>query len=180
MKNILVFAGSNSSNSINHMLLEFLVKSIASQQVQLIKLTDFALPMYSEDLEREAGFGSNVHALLHEIKSADALIISVNEHNGTVSAYFKNTLDWLSRLDRNFLKDKKILLVSTSRGKRGAASALEYTKGVLPRFGGEVVDSFSLPNFDENFSVSKQRMVNETLYLGMLDVVQNFSHQIEL
>lgn len=180
MKKILLFAGSNSSKSINHTLLSFVAQALAAHETKLIKLTDYALPIYGEDLEREAGFGSNLHALYHEIKKADALVISVNEHNSTVSAYFKNTLDWLSRLDRSFLEGKKILLMSTSRGKRGGASALAYAKDILPRFGGEVVESFSLPNFGENYSVEKRRVVNETVFLGMMDVIENFSHQIEL
>jgi NAD(P)H-dependent FMN reductase len=180
MKKVLLFAGSNSSASINHKLVSFVAGILSTHNTNLIRLTDYALPMYGEDLEREAGFGANLHALYHEIKGADALVISVNEHNGTVSAFFKNTLDWLSRLDRSFLEGKPILLMSTSRGKRGASSALQYAEGILPRFGGKVLNSFSLPNYSENFSEEKNRVVNETMFLGMMDVLQNFSHQIEL
>src|SRR5690606_1728932 len=95
-----------------------------------------------------------------------ALVISVNEHNGMVSAYFKNTIDWLSRLDRKFLEGKKVLLMSTSNGKRGAASALEYTKNILPRFGATVDESFSIPFYSENFSEETNSISNEVLLLG--------------
>ncbi|MDX1783724.1 MAG: NAD(P)H-dependent oxidoreductase, partial [Aequorivita vladivostokensis] len=110
---------------------------------------------------------------------ADALVISVNEHNGMVSAYFKNTIDWLSRLDRNFLDGKKVMLTSTSNGRRGAASALEYTKSILPRFGAIVVESFSFPSYSHNFSEENQSISDEILLLGFTDVLQNFVHQLE-
>jgi NAD(P)H-dependent FMN reductase len=135
--------------------------------------------MFGEDIEREKGYSVDLKMLYNKIKEADALVISVNEHNGMVSAYFKNTMDWLSRNDRNFLEGKKILLMSTSNGKRGAASALEYTKNVLPRFGGTIVESFSFPSYSENFSEETQSISSEVLLLGFTDVIQNFVHQIE-
>jgi len=178
MKKILAFAGSNSSVSINGKLVQFAISEIKSHDVKLIKLTDYPLPIFSEDLEKEKGYSVEVMMLKNEIQAADALIISVNEHNGALSSFFKNVLDWLSRLDRNFLEGKKILLMSTSNGKRGAATALEYAKGVLPRFGGEIIESFSFPSFSENFSVEKKTVTNELLLLGFQDVLQNFEHQI--
>ena len=117
--------------------------------------------------------------LKQEISEADALIISVNEHNGSWSAFFKNIIDWLSRLDRNFLEGKKILLMSTSPGKRGGLSALEYAKSVLPRFGAEIVESFSFPSFYENFSEETNSINDETLLLGLNEVLSTFAHQIK-
>jgi NAD(P)H-dependent FMN reductase len=179
MKKILCFAGSNSSKSINHKLVTFAASQIVGQNVEIIKLTNYDLPLFSEDIEREKGYSVDLKMLCNKIKEADALVISVNEHNSMVSAFFKNTIDWLSRLDRNFLEGKKILLMSTSNGKRGAASSLEYTKGVLPRFGGTVIESFSFPSFSENFSAETNSISNEILLLGFTDVIQNFVHQIE-
>lgn len=179
MKKILFLAGSNSSNSINHKLICFAASRIPHENNEIIKLTDFDLPMFSEDLERERGYSVNLKMLFNKIKEADALVISVYEHNGMISAYFKNTLDWLSRLDRNFLDGKKVLLMSTSNGKRGAASALEYSKILLTRFGATIVESFSIPSFSENFSEENQSISNEIILIGFTDVIQNFAHQVE-
>ncbi len=179
MKKILCFAGSNSSRSLNHKLISFAATQINGPQVSVLKLTDYELPMFGEDVEREQGYSANLRMLHNKIKEADALVISVNEHNRMISAYFKNTLDWLSRLDYQFLEGKKILLMSTSNGKRGAASALEYAKFVLSRFGGIVVESFSFPSFSENFSEATNSISNELLLLGFTDVIQNFVHQLE-
>ena len=164
---------------MNQKLISFAATQIAGHSAEIIKLTDYDLPMFGEDIEREKGYSVNLKMLNNKIKEADALVISVNEHNRTVSAFFKNTIDWLSRHDKNFLRGKKILLMSTSDGKRGAASALEYTKNVLPRFGGTVVESFSFPSFSENFSEETQSISNEVLFLGFTDVFQNFVHQID-
>lgn len=161
MKNIIAFAGSNSSTSINHQLVTNVSKIIENHSIKIIKLTDFPLPMYGEDLERAEGFPDPLQQLLTEIKSADGLLISVNEHNGTVSAYFKNVLDWLSRIEYKFLDDKSTLVLSTSPGKRGAISAMEYTASVLPRFGAKQVFSMAFPSFSEN--VIEGEIINETL-----------------
>lgn len=179
MKKILFFAGSNSSKSINHKLVSFAASQIAGHSVEIIKLTDYNLPMFGEDIEREKGYSADLKMLYNKIREADALVVSVNEHNRMVSAYFKNTLDWLSRLDRNFLEGKKALLMSTSNGKFGAASALEYAKIAFPRYGATVVESFSFPSFSENFSEETQSISNEVLLLGFTDVLQNFVHQLQ-
>lgn len=179
MKKILAFAGSNAIVSINQKLVDFAASQVVGCNVEILKLTNYELPFYSEDIERERGYSVDLKMLYNKIKESDALIISVNEHNNSISSFFKNTLDWLSRLDRKFLEGKKILLMSTSSGKRGAASALEYTKNVLPRFGGEVVESFSFPSFSENFSEETQTISNELLSLGFTDIIQNFLHQID-
>lgn len=150
---------------------------IQGHEVKVQDFTQYELPMYSADREKEKGIPVSAKVINNIIKEHDALVIAVNEHNGNVSAYFKNMIDWLSRLDRNFLADKKILLISTSPGKRGAASALEYTKGILPRFGGEVIESFSLPSFNDNFKDGE--MLNEVLDMGIQDVLTTFSHQLE-
>jgi len=177
MKKVLAFAGSNSSKSINFELLNYVSNRIQGHKVKIQQFQQYELPIYSADREIEKGIPVNVKIINRIIAEHDALVLAVNEHNGHVSAYFKNMFDWLSRLDRNFLAGKKILLISTSTGKRGAASALEYTKGILPRFGGEVIESFSLPSFRDNFKDGKVQ--NEVLELGIDDVLTTFAHQIE-
>jgi len=178
MKKILVFSGSNSTKSINDKLAKFAASQIVGHDIEIIKLTDYVLPFFSEDIESERGFPIDLKMLYNKIKEADALIISVNEHNGMISAFFKNTLDWLSRLDRNFLKNKKVLLMSTSTGKHGGSRALEYSKYILPRFGATIIESFSIPSFVLNYSEESQSLSDEVLLLGFTDVLQNFAHQI--
>ncbi len=177
MKKILAFAGSNSSTSINQQLLNNVVSRIQGHEIKQIKLTDYPLPIFSEDLEKNEGFPVNATIIKNLIAESDALVIAVNEHNGGPSAFFKNIIDWVSRVNRNFLEGKKILLISTSPGKRGAASSLEYSKNIFGRFGGNVIESFSLPSFKDNFENGK--VINEVLDMGIEDVLTTFAHQIE-
>lgn len=148
---ILAFAGSNSSNSINYRLVKHTAGLIDNHKVQLLNMSNFPFPMYSEDYEKAKGFSNSLMELRDDIRNSQGLIISVNEHNSNPSSYFKNLIDWLSRLDRNFLADKKVLLMSASPGGRGAIGALDIIEKLLPRFGAEVVTTFSLPSFHSNF-----------------------------
>ena len=148
MKKILAFAGSNSSTSINQQLINAIAPTVAGAAIQVIKLTDYNIPMYGIDAE-QAGFPADLQQLNDLIQAADGLIISVAEHNGNVTAFFKSIQDWLSRFNRTFLEGKKILLLSTSPGGRGGAGALEITKKTLPYFKGEIVATQSIGKFNE-------------------------------
>ncbi len=178
MKNILAFAGSNSSSSINQKLVAYVASQIEEHHTKVINLVNYSMPMYSEDEEKK-GFPGMAMGLKQEISEADALLISINEHNGSWSAFFKNIIDWLSRLDRNFLEGKKILLMSTAPGKRGGLGSLNYAKSVLPRFGAEIVESFSFPSFYDHFSLETNTVTDETLLLGLHEVLSTFAHQIK-
>ncbi len=155
MAMILAFAGSNSSVSINLKLVQFTASLIKNHKLQVMNLANYPFVVYSQDEEKNNGFSNSLIQLSKVIHSSDALILAVNEHNSNPSAYFKNLIDWLSRVDKNFLLGTKIFLMATSPGKRGASSALEIIEKLVPRFGGEVVAVFSLPSFDDNFDVSK-------------------------
>lgn len=178
MIKILSFTGSNSPTSINHQLLLNVTGRIEEFEVELLELRKLNIPVYSIIIEKE-GIPEDVKFLYKKIQDFPALVIAVNEYNANVSGFFKNVIDWLSRVERNFLQEKKILLISTSPGKRGGASALEYCKTQFSRFGGQIVDSFSFPQFYENFDSQKSAVVNEVLDLGMQDVVSSYTQKLK-
>lgn len=155
MAKILAFAGSNSSVSINYKLVEYTTSLLSGHSVQLLNMSNFPFPMYSADYETANGYSNSLVELKNDIQKSDALIISVNEHNSNPSGFFKNLLDWLSRLDRNFLENTKVLLMSTSPGKGGAKHALSVVEQLLPRFGATITGTYSLPAFTVNFEVGK-------------------------
>lgn len=179
MKKMIAFAGSNSKNSINAHLISHVASQVTSATVSIVDLKTLEIPMYSIDIETEQGFPVDVTILKNKISESDGVILSVNEHNGSVSAFFKNILDWLSRVDRSFLSNKKILLMSTSPGARGGKTALEFTKEVLPRFGGNVVESFSFPSFQDNFDTATQTITNPSLAMGVGEVIASFLQEVE-
>lgn len=163
MKNILAFAGSNSSTSINQVLISGIASTYVEGEVTVIKLTDFEIPMYSEDLEKKYGIPQGVHQLIVHLEQLDVLLLSVNEHNSSISAFFKNCIDWLTRTDFKFTEDQKIFLTSTSNGQRGAVSALEFTKQILGRLKANIEVAFPFPSFSDNFDVNTKQVTDEAL-----------------
>lgn len=151
MSYLFATAGSNSSTSINFQLVQYTVKLIDDWEIELQELAKTDFPMYGEDLEKAHGIPGEITRLKARIQDSSGIILSVNEHNGNPSAFFKNILDWLSRSDRRFFADLPVLLMSTSGGKRGASSSRGVVEQMIPRFGGRVVAAFSLPGFRENF-----------------------------
>lgn len=147
MKTI-AFAGSNSSTSINHQLV--LYASQFMENVEVIKLTDYDAPIYGVDIENENGIPSDIIALQEKLSSAGRLVISINEHNGNFSAYFKNMIDWLSRIDRTFLEGKELTLLVAAPGG-GGTSVLNIAENMFPYFGAKINASFHLGKFHDYF-----------------------------
>lgn len=172
MKNILVFAGSNSRNSINKQLAIYASGLVENTQVTNLDLNDFELPIFSVDLEKEKGIPENAHKFLNHMKTSDGIIISLAEHNGTYSAVFKNLLDWMSRIDGKTFFGKPMLLMATSPGARGGQSVLEIAKNRFPRHDANVVADFSFPSFGTNFSEGK--IVDSNLYTELRNKVKLF------
>jgi NAD(P)H-dependent FMN reductase len=151
MTKILAFAGSNSSTSINHTIAAYVASLIQGHEVEVLRLSELNIPMYGIDKENERGIPESAQAFFDKVKAADAIVLSVAEHNSNVTAYFKSSFDWLSRIDPKFLAGKKALLLSTSGGGRGAMTAREIAEKSLVRFGAEVVASIGIPKYGEIF-----------------------------
>ena len=151
MSYILATAGSNSSTSINFQLVKYTVSLLDSRETDLLELAKTEFPLYGADLEKASGIPEEIKRLQKRIEDSSGIILSVNEHNGNPSAFFKNILDWLSRSERHFFADRPVLLMSASGGRRGASSSRGVVEQMIPRFGGRVVATFSLPRYYENF-----------------------------
>lgn len=177
MSYIFGFAGSNSSTSINYKLVRYTASLISGNELKLLDMANCPFPMYSEDYEKENGYSNSLIEVKNTIQNAKGIILSVNEHNGNPSAYFKNLIDWLSRVDKNFIDGKKLFLMSTSGGKRGAKGAFEVTEKLLARFGAELVASFSLPGFHDNFDMEKG-ILDKDLSKPHKEALENFMEAI--
>ena len=151
---ILAFAASNSSVSINRQLAEHAASLVEGAQVETLDIHDFEMPLYRHDREVADGIPQLAHDFLARIAAVDAVIISFAEHNGGYTAAFKNLFDWCSRVGREVWQGKKMVLLATSPGGRGAGGVLEFAVAAMPRFGGDVVGHLSVPSFGENFADS--------------------------
>lgn len=152
MKKIVVIGASGSKSSINKTLAIHAASKVADASMTVIDLKNYFLPLYSVDSEEEHGIPEKAHRFNEIIKSADGIVISLAEHNGTYTAVFKNLIDWLSRIDIKVWKDLPMLLMATSPGGQGGASVLSAAKVGFPFMGGHIVADFKLPSFYENFS----------------------------
>ena len=151
MKKIIAFSGSNSANSINQQLVKTAAKLVNDAMVEVLDIRDYASPFFSIDLEKESGIPTIIQELREKLNEADGYMISSPEHNGSIPAYFKNMIDWLSRMDMKVFGNKPMLLMSTSPGKGGGATNLGNLQKLMPWWGGEVVSTFSLGSFHDKF-----------------------------
>ena len=152
MKKIITIAGSNSQNSINKKLLFYTSNLLRNVELIPIDLNDYVLPIYGVDFENENGIPTAIKRLNEIFDKADGFIVSLAEHNGTYTAVFKNTLDWLSRANIKVWRDKPTLLMAASPGGRGGTTVLQAAVNYFPFLGANIVADFSLPSFFDNFS----------------------------
>ena len=167
MKQVLVFAGSNSNKSINKKLAIYASTFIKNLKIKILDLNDFELPIYSEQHQTDFGIPENAIEFLSNIKHSEGIILSLAEHNGAYTAAFKNLFDWMSVKDGKLWSDIPMLLLATSPGTRGGKSVLEIAKSRFPYMGGNIIDTFSLPLFIYNFKENKiiNSDLNEVLKL---------------
>jgi NAD(P)H-dependent FMN reductase len=178
MKKIITIAGSNSKNSINKSLLLYTSNLLEHVEIISIDLNDYVLPMYGVDFENENGIPTAVKKLNELLDKADGFIISLAEHNGTYTAVFKNTLDWLSRANIKVWRDKPTFLMATSPGGRGGATVLQAAVSYFPFLGANVIADFSLPSFFDNFS--EDGVSNAELKEELTQKVQLFKKNLNI
>jgi NAD(P)H-dependent FMN reductase len=169
---VLAFSGSNSSQSINQKLIRYTAKNIPN--VRVVDLRDYSIPMYSFDEEKNNGIPLGIKKLLSDILDAEGIIISTPEHNSLMPAFFKNILDWLSRTGVKYLAEKKIIIMSTSDGGRGAVGAAESVEKMLSRADGSVTHQFNLPHFTKNFDADKEMLINHEYEEELLQKLEIF------
>lgn len=141
----------------------------------MVSVIDISAPIYSVDVEQADGVPAEMQALYAKIQSADAVLLASPEHNGMVPAMLKNTIDWLSRVEpgKKWMI-KPLALLATSPGGRGAQTALSALLDTAPRWGANVVGSFSLGKFQEGYDgtgglVDADRLTELTQLLAKLD-----------
>lgn len=90
--------GSNSKNSLNRVLANFLAKRYGSDDLSIDVLSINNLPFYSVDDELTPS--PEVVAFKQAVKEADGVIWLTPEYNHSIPGVLKNAIDWLSRVDK--------------------------------------------------------------------------------
>jgi chromate reductase, NAD(P)H dehydrogenase (quinone) len=175
-KKIVAFAGSTSSQSINRELVKYALKYLDGFEQELLDLNDFDMPIFSVDKEKK-GFPAEAYLFRKKMQEADAIVCSITEHNRSYTAAFKNVLDWCSRMeDMAIFANKPMLLMSASTGAYAAGNAMNLAKGFFPRCSAKVIETFSLPTFQDNFSEGE--ITNDVFRVELLEKIRTF--QLEL
>jgi len=125
-------------------------------------LNDYEMPIYSIDREQRDGIPELAVAFKQLIKDADKIIISFAEHNGSYTTSFKNIMDWISRIPGDTWESKPYMLMSTSPGRRGGVGVLAGAEQTFGHMGAQVISTFSLPSFNDNFDDSRG-IIEDTL-----------------
>ena len=182
---ILAFAASSNSKSINKQLVSYATELVEKQavdsdadintEINIIDLNDYELPLFSEDREAVLGQPQLAKEFLAKIGESDAVIISFAEHNGSYAVAYKNTFDWASRINPKVFQNKPMVFLATTPGPGGATSVLSTATTSAPYFDGDVLASFSLPSFYENFDSENGHITNNEMNSQLKDAVDKLN-----
>ena len=178
MARILAFSGSNGSASINQQLVIYAAGMLEKCRPEVISLRDFPAPLYSMDIEVQEGFPESMIRLNGLIDSRDGFLISLPEHNGSVTPVFKNTVDWLSRIEHPVFNSKALCLLSASPGIRGGAHNLEQIIALIPFWGGNVVSSYSLGKFYDKWDAARGCLRDEAEIMKLRKALNTFEKEL--
>ncbi|MEI7455597.1 MAG: NAD(P)H-dependent oxidoreductase [Nitrosomonadales bacterium] len=142
--NILLFPASLRAHSYNRLLLDYLADYLSPAcKIDMLDPAEFTFPLFNQDLESSEEVIAEVAGIYHRFNQADGMIIASPEYNGHVSPYLKNTLDWVSRLQRirnpifpaNPFLNKPLLLTSASTGWTGGLLGLQDARSIMGYLG---------------------------------------------
>lgn len=159
---ILAFAATNSRKSINRALIGHATERLAQiapvVQVKALDLNDYEMPIYSIDREREGGIPAPAQVFFDRIGAADAVLVSFAEHNGFVTAAWKNVFDWMSRIEMKLWQGKPMAMLAASPGPRAGANVLASQAMLAPHFGAELRGTLGIGKWPEAWDTEAERL----------------------
>ncbi|MGD0250007.1 MAG: NAD(P)H-dependent oxidoreductase [Thermoplasmata archaeon] len=146
--------GSLRKNAYSLGLLHAAVE-LAPKEVRIDIADIHGFPVFNQDEEQNAP--EPVHVFREKVRTADAILFSINEHNYSLSAAEKNALDWGSRpYTDNVWNGKPAGIMSASIGMIGGARAQYDLRrsmvflNIFPINRPEVMVPFAADKFDGN------------------------------
>ena len=92
-----------------------------------------------------------------------------------IPAFFKNVMDWLSRMEGKIFQSKPVMLISTSPGPRGGKTNLQNMAAVIPHWGASAVFAeFHLGRFYEAYDTAAGSFKDAADEKRLRDAVQVF------
>ena len=154
MPKIIALVGTNSDQSTNRTLLEFIQRYFTEKaDIELLEIKN--LPAFNKPAD--GNVPEIVEVFADKILDADALIIGTPEYNHAVPAVLQSALEWLS-LGKRPLRYKPVLITGASYGPLGSSRAQAQLRQILdaPQLRACVMPSseFLLPYAQEAFNSS--------------------------
>ena len=175
---ILAFAGSTRTDSYNKKLVKISSTGAtdAGADVTVIDLRDFPMPIYDGDLEQKDGLPSNARKLKDIMLAHQGFLISSPEYNSSISAVFKNTIDWTSRQSEGEIplacfKNKVAGIMSASPGMLGGLRGLVHVRSILGNIGvivlpDQVTVAKSHEAFNEDGTLKDKKQEDQVKKIG--------------
>lgn len=178
MYNLIGIVGTNSDQSTNRTLLQFMKKKFKKEAtINLIEIGD--LPMFNKPSNKQVP--ERVAEIANQIDQADGVVISTPEYDHAVPAVLVNALHWLSYGVFPFV-DKPVMITGASYGTLGSSRAQSQLRQILdsPELKARIMPSseyllgHSLQAFDASGNMNNEEDRNrlDELFHDFLTFVQ--------
>lgn len=165
MKKMIGLVGTNSDNSTNRQLLQFMkehFKGVA--EIEIVEIKD--IPLSNKPANKQVP--EIVTEIAKKIEAADGVIISTPEYDHAVPASLMSALNWLSYHIYPFL-DKPVMITGASYGTLGSSRAQQHLRQMLdsPELKARIMPSsefllsHSLQAFDEDNQLKDQIQIEK-------------------
>lgn len=165
MKKMIGLVGTNSDNSTNRQLLQFMkehFKGVA--EIEIVEIKD--IPLFNKPANKQVP--EIVTEIAKKIEAADGVIISTPEYDHAVPASLMSALNWLSYHIYPFL-DKPVMITGASYGTLGSSRAQQHLRQMLdsPELKARIMPSsefllsHSLQAFDEDNQLKDQIQIEK-------------------
>lgn len=179
MMNFIGIVGTNSDNSTNRKLLQFIQTHFADKvNIEICEIKD--LPVFNKPANQEAP--EEVQRIADKINAADGVIISTPEYNHSIPAILKCAFEWFTFTTRPFV-DKPVMITGASYGTLGSSRAQMHLRQILdsPEVKARIMPSSefllgnSLQAFDEDGNLKDQSKIDE-----LEEIISDFSQFVEI
>lgn len=163
MKKMIGLVGTNSDQSTNRQLIQFIQNHFTEQaEIEILEIRE--LPLFNKPSNQK--LPHLVCKMAQKIEAADGVIISTPEYDHSVPAALINALNWLSYDVYPFV-DKPVMITGASYGTLGSSRAQAHLRQILdsPELKARIMPSsefllsHSLQAFDEEGRLKDKEQV---------------------
>lgn len=185
MKKIIGIVGTNSDQSTNRTLLQFIAKHFGDQaEIEVLEIKE--LPMFDKPNNMEVP--ELAKEMAKKIEEADGVIISTPEYDHAITASLMNALSWLSYGIYPFV-DKPVMITGASYGTLGSSRAQAHLRQILnaPELKARIMPSsefllgHSLQAFDEEGNLKNVDQIKQldglfADFILFMDIMKQLNH----